>query len=64
MDYGKFCLKNFPFLISKDESINEGVLGLAPIKNEFSYIRALKKYWLIRSAIVGINFENPLDSKT
>jgi len=42
-DKGKYCLQNFPFLISKDESINEGILGLAPSKNENSYIRALKQ---------------------
>jgi hypothetical protein len=37
---------------------------LAPTKEGNSFIRALKEKKLIRRALVGINFENPKDSKT
>lgn len=42
-DLGKFCLKNISFFISKDDSQNEGVLGLSPSKDGNSYIWALKQ---------------------
>ncbi len=37
---------------------------MAPTKEGNSFIRALKEKKLIRRALVGINFENPKDSKT
>jgi hypothetical protein len=36
-------------------------LGLAPTKDENSFIRALKDKKLIRRALIGINYENPQD---
>lgn len=39
-----------------------GVLGLAPSGSVTNYVQALKENGVIDKAIVGLNYENPMDT--
>lgn len=64
---GRFCVSDFEFIlatsiIGKVEA--NGVLGLGPNGGENSFVQSLKMHGQFpnQRAIVGINFENPLDT--
>lgn len=62
---GTFCVDSQEFLLatSVDGEFNaNGVVGLAPSGSSKSYVQSLKKNGQIKQAIVGINFEDPLDT--
>ena len=63
---GKMCVQNMEF-VATEEVIGEftanGVLGLAPTKKgQQSFIDQLQVQGVIDHRIVGLNFENPLDT--
>ena len=64
-DTGTYCVNDFPF-VAADTVIGDfeanGVLGLAPSNSKDSIIYQLKSNGQIKNAIVGLNFENPLDT--
>lgn len=39
-----------------------GIIGLAPVNDGRSIVRALKKSKQMENTIIGLNFEDPLDT--
>ena len=65
METGKYCVENFDFIASKEVIGNfeaNGIIGLAPVNDGRSIVRALKKSKQMESTIIGLNFEDPLDT--
>lgn len=62
---GGYCLPSMEFLMANsvigDFEAN-GVLGLAPSGPITNYVQALKENGAIDKAIVGLNYENPMDT--
>ena len=62
---GSYCVKNQEFLLASSVigGFNaNGVIGLAPTGSSLSYIENMKKQGQLQSMVVGINYENPIDT--
>ena len=64
---GQFCVSNFEVVVASTEigeMSSNGVLGLAPSHGDNSIIKALQTQGAFPNgrAIVGLNFENPIDT--
>jgi hypothetical protein len=65
MDAGGLCLKKHMFVaiekIKGGEFAANGILGLAPSRDEKSYVRQLFDNGIIDKEVVSINLEDPND---
>ena len=66
MDFGRMCVNSLNFIVA-EEIIGEfdanGVLGLAPSEDpKQSYVDTLYRDGMISQRVVGLNYENPLDT--
>jgi hypothetical protein len=65
-DTGKMCVRNMEFLAAEEvigEFAANGVVGLAPSKDDkTNFVANLYSQGVIDHMVVGLNFENPLDT--